>query len=75
MAAKDTTTDSASYEKELRAEMAEIREDIAALTTTLKSYGKARASDLQQDAREFTDDVIADSAQGAQETQQAGREA
>lgn len=61
MAAKDTTTDSASYEKELRAEMAEIREDIAALTTTLKSYGKARASDLQQDAREFTDDVIADS--------------
>lgn len=62
MAAKDTaTTDAAGYEKELRAEMAEIREDIAALTTTLKGYGKARASDLQDEAREFTDEVIADS--------------
>lgn len=61
MATATKETESEALEKELRSEMAEIRKDIGTLTTTLKDYGKARASDLQDDARTATDEVIEES--------------
>lgn len=67
MATQDTTTKSGTgpssedYEKEIRAEMAEIRKDIATLTSTLGKYGKARAEDLQDSASEMTDEMLEES--------------
>ena len=49
------------YEKEIRAEMAEIRTDIAALTKSLKKYGKAQVDGLQDSATDFTEEMLAES--------------
>ena len=49
------------YEEEIRTEMAEIRNDIAALTKTLGKYGKARVDGLQDSASDFTDEMVAES--------------
>ncbi len=49
------------YEDEIRAEMAEIRNDIAALTKSLGKYGKARADDMQASATDFTEEMLAES--------------
>jgi ElaB/YqjD/DUF883 family membrane-anchored ribosome-binding protein len=57
----DTDTKATAYEKELRAEMAEIRSDLAALTKTLGQYGKARVDDLQDNANDFTEEMMAES--------------
>lgn len=57
----DTDTKAAAYEKELRAEMAEIRSDLAALSKTLGQYGKARVDGLQDSATDFTDEVMTES--------------
>ncbi|WP_435673202.1 DUF883 family protein [Marivita sp.] len=63
--AKDTESNSkqpiADYEKEIRAEMAEIRTDLAALTKALGKYGKARVDGLQDDASDLTEEMIAES--------------
>lgn len=49
------------YEQEIRAEMAEIRTDIAALVQSLGNYSKARADDLQDSAADFTEEMLAES--------------
>lgn len=49
------------YEEEIRAEMAEIRNDLAALTKSLKQYGKARIDGLQDSASDFTEEMLAES--------------
>lgn len=51
----------AKYEDEIRAEMAEIRNDIAALTKSLGEYGKARADGLQASATDFTEEMLEES--------------
>ena len=49
------------YEGEIRTEMAEIRNDIAALTKSLGKYGKARAGGMQASATDFTEEMLAES--------------
>jgi ElaB/YqjD/DUF883 family membrane-anchored ribosome-binding protein len=51
---------SADYEDEIRAEMAEIRNDILALTKSLKGYGKARANELEDRAYNASDEARAE---------------
>ncbi len=55
--AKANGNTASEYEDEMRAEMAEIRTDIAALTKSMSGYGKARAENLQDRAVEWSDDV------------------
>ncbi|WP_415183025.1 DUF883 family protein [Phaeovulum sp.] len=57
----DTQADFSAYEEEIRADMADIRKDIAALTKTLGKYGKARADGLQIDASDFTEEMLTES--------------
>ena len=57
----DTKSPVSEYEKEIREEMAEIRTDLAALTKSLSQYGKARVDVLQDNATDFTDEMLAES--------------
>jgi len=61
IAPTDTNAAASAYEKDVRAEMAEIKSDIAALTKALTGYGKARADGLQDRATEWTEDVLTES--------------
>lgn len=49
------------YENQIRAEIAEIRQDIAALVKSVGGYGKARKNDLQDRAAEMSEEVLNDS--------------
>lgn len=53
------------YEKEIRAEMAEIRTDIAALVKSLGKYSKASADSLQDGATDLTEEMLAESRRAA----------
>jgi ElaB/YqjD/DUF883 family membrane-anchored ribosome-binding protein len=54
----DRNSGASVYENEIRAEMAEIKGDIAALTKALTGYGKARADGLQDRASDWSDDLV-----------------
>jgi len=49
------------YEAALRAEMAEIRQDIAAMAKSVGRYGKVRKADLQDRASEMSEEVLDES--------------
>lgn len=51
----------ADYEAEVRAEMAEIKSTLAALTKSLVDYGKTRVDGVQDQASDWSDDVLAES--------------
>ena len=51
----------ADYEAEVRAEMAEIKSTLAALTKSLVDYGKARVDGVQDQASDWSDEVLAES--------------
>ena len=54
----DSHSKASEYEDEIRAEMAEIRNDIAALAKSFGGYGKVRATELQDRAAEMSDEVL-----------------
>jgi ElaB/YqjD/DUF883 family membrane-anchored ribosome-binding protein len=51
----------ADYEAEVRAEMAEIKATLAAMTKSLVEYGKARVDGVQDQASDWSDEVLAES--------------
>ena len=51
----------ADYEAEVRAEMAEIKSTLAALTKSLVDHGKARVDGVQDQASDWSDEVLAES--------------
>ena len=51
----------ADFEAEVRAEMAEIKSTLTALTKSLVDYGKARVDGVQDQASDWSDEVLAES--------------
>lgn len=49
------------YEAEIRAEMEEIRQDIAALAKSVSRYGKVRKADLQDRASDMSEEILEES--------------
>jgi len=55
----------ADYETQVRAEMAEIKSALAAMTKSLVDYGKARVDGVQDQASDWSDEVFAESRRAA----------
>ena len=61
MATTDSTRAASEYEREIRAEIAEIKSDIAALAKSMGNYGKARVDGVQDSATDLTEELMAES--------------